>query len=162
MVDKATALFATPRNRELLRPIFSSQAAFNEFSKRMESEMAMARTRGYLLPTAGSKTTGLATDIGEFGGSAEQGALPKMLTGDFGGAALQLAPGVYGKTTGMTPEVASALQKSLLSPMVDRQSFIKQIAEARKASDLARRRQAAGAKAVTVPLAIPGATEQNR
>jgi hypothetical protein len=162
MVDKATALFATPRNRELLRPIFTSQAAFNEFSKRMETEMAMSRTRGYMLPTAGSKTTGLATDIGEFGGGAEQGALPKLLTGDFGGAALQLAPGVYGKTTGMTPEVASALQKSLLSPMVDRQNFIKQIAEARRASDLARRRQAASAKALTVPLAIPGATEQNR
>ena len=69
---------------------------------------------------------------------------------------------LYGKTTGMTPEVAASLQKSLLSPMVDKDSFVKQIAAARQASDLARRRQAAGAKALTVPLTIPGATEQNR
>jgi hypothetical protein len=162
MVDKATSLFGTPANREVLRPIFPSQEAFNQFSKRMDTEMAMARSRGYLLPTAGSKTAGLTTDIGEFGGAAEQGALSKLLTGDIGGAALQLAPGVYGKTTGMTPEVASALQKSLLTPVRDKDSFIRQYQQAQQAAELARRRQAAAAKGLAVPLAIPGATEQNR
>ena len=122
--------------------------------------MTMARTRSYLLPTAGSKTAGLTADIAELGGEAERGALPSLLRGDLGAAALQLAPGVYGKTTGLTPPVTSALQKALLTPMVDKDTFIKQIQAARQATERAERNKAAAARRLAVPLVIPGAREQ--
>ena len=160
MADKAGKIFASQRNRELLKPAFPTKESFDEFSRRMETENSMSRSRNYLLPSSGSKTAGLGVDIAEIGGEAERGALPSLLRGDLGGAALALAPGVYGKTTGMTPEVASALQQSLLTPGVNTKAFAEQLAAARKASDVARKRQATTAKALTVPLAIPGATEQ--
>lgn len=162
MLDKATAIFSTPKARELLRPIFPSKAAYDVFANRMETEQAMSRTRGYMLPTAGSKTAGLGVDIGEFGGEAESGALSKLIRGDFGGAALQLAPGVYGKTTGMTPPVASSLQKTLLTPGVTAKSFADQVKAARQAAARGERQREAITKGLTVPYAIPGATEQNR
>ena len=160
MLDKATAIFATPKSRELLRPIFPSEDAFRVFANRMETERAMSGTRGYMLPTAGSKTAGLTTDIGEFGGKAETGALSKLITGDIGGAALQLAPGVYGKTTGMTPPVATSLQKSLLTPGVKGKDFADEVRRAREAAERGERMRQGVTKALTVPYAIPGATEQ--
>jgi len=160
MLDKATAIFATPKARELLRPIFPSEDAFRVFANRMETERAMSGTRGYMLPTAGSKTAGLTTDIGEFGGKAETGALSKLITGDIGGAALQLAPGVYGKTTGMTPPVATSLQKSLLTPGVKGKDFADEVRRAREAAERGERMRQGVTKALTVPYAIPGATEQ--
>ena len=126
----------------------------------METERAMSGTRGYMLPTAGSKTAGLTTDIGEFGGKAETGALSKLITGDIGGAALQLAPGVYGKTTGMTPPVATSLQKSLLTPGVKGKDFADEVRRAREAAERGERMRQGVTKALTVPYAIPGATEQ--
>jgi len=132
------------------------------FANRMETEQAMSRTRGYMLPTAGSKTAGLGVDIGEFGGEAESGALSKLFRGDIPGAALQLAPGVYGKTTGMTPPVASSLQKTLLTPGVTGKTFADQIKAARLAAARGERQREAITKGLTVPYAIPGATEQNR
>ena len=162
MLDKATAIFATPKARELLRPIFPSKAAYDVFANRMETERAMSGTRGYMLPTAGSKTAGLGVDIGEFGGQSEIGALPKLFSRDIAGAALQLAPGVYGKTTGMTPPVASSLQKTLLTPGVSAQSFADQVKAARLAAARGEKQRSALTKGLTVPYAIPGATEQNK
>ena len=160
MADKAGKIFSSERNRELLKPAFPTRESFDEFSRRMETENKMTRSRNFLLPTAGSKTAGLGVDVAEIGGEAERGALSALMSGGLGGAALALAPGAYGKVTGMTPQVASSLQKSLLTPGVDTKGFANQLAAARKASDLARQRQGQAAKALTVPLAMPGATEQ--
>jgi len=158
-IDKAKAIFDNEASKQKLKTVFPSEAAFQDFSKRMETEMSMSKSRNFLLPTAGSQTAPRLTDVQEMGG-AQQNALKTALSGNLPLAALQLAPGLYGKSTGITSDVAAALERSLLTPGLDTAEFAKQIAASRKASDLARQRKGQAAKALTVPFAIPGATEQ--
>jgi len=159
MVDKAKALFDKPEMIDALRPIFPSEAAFRVFANRMETEQLMARTRGFVAPRAGSQTAPRESDIGELG-RADIGFLSPLLKGDFQSAALQLAPTVYGKTTGLTPPVTSSIQQSLLTPGVTSQQLAEKLALARKAEEQQRKVTGAMTKGYVAPYALPGATEQ--
>ena len=160
MADKASAIFASPKARELLRPIFPSKAAFDVFANRMETEKAMSGTRGFVLPSAGSKTSGVLTDIAEQGGKADVGFVTPLLKGDFQGAALQLAPTIYGKTTGLTPPVTSSIQQSLMTPGTTSKQLAEKLALARKAEEQQRKVTGAMTKGYVAPYALPGALEQ--
>ena len=160
MADKASAIFASPKARELLRPIFPSKAAFDVFANRMETEKAMSGTRGFVLPSAGSKTSGVLTDIAEQGGKADVGFVTPLLKGDFQGAALQLAPTIYGKTTGLTPPVTSSIQQSLMTPGATSKQLAEKLALARKAEEQQRKVTGAMTKGYVAPYALPGALEQ--
>jgi hypothetical protein len=160
MADKASAIFASPKARELLRPIFPSKAAFDVFANRMETEKAMSGTRGFVLPSAGSKTASQLTDIQEQGGKADVGFVTPLLKGDLPGAALQLAPTIYGKATGLTPPVTSSIQQSLMTPGVTSKQLAEKLALARKAEEQQRKVTGAMTKGYVAPYALPGALEQ--
>ena len=160
MADKASTIFASPKARELLRPIFPSKAAFDVFANRMETEKAMSGTRGFVLPSAGSKTASQLTDIQEQGGKADVGFVTPLLKGDLPGAALQLAPTIYGKATGLTPPVTSSIQQSLMTPGVTSKQLAEKLALARKAEEQQRKVTGAMTKGYVAPYALPGALEQ--
>jgi len=160
MVDKAKALFDKPEQVQALRPIFPSQAAFDVFKNRIESEQLMARTRGFVAPRAGSQTALRQQDIEEFGTKGTTGILSPLLAGDFRGAALQAAPAVYGKVTGLTPPVTSSLQKSLLTPGVTSKDLAQKLAAARKAEELSQKIAKTATKGVVAPFTSIGPTQQ--
>jgi hypothetical protein len=60
----------------------------------------------------------------------------------------------------MTPPVATSLQKSLLTPGVKGKDFADEVRRAREAAERGERMRQGVTKALTVPYAIPGATEQ--
>jgi len=160
MVNKARVLIGSAKNREKLRSIFPSQEAYDQFMDRMQVEKKMSETAGYLLPTSGSKTAGLLTDVGELGPEQQAGLLKDLVSLNLPGAAMRLTPKLYGATTGVTPELASSLQKSLLTPGATAGDLADRIKAARQAQARSRAITQQVGKTAAAPILLQNRKEQ--
>lgn len=159
-LNKAAALFGAPKTRDRLRSVFPSQEAFDKFAQRMDIENKMFKTGTFLSPTAGSKTASALTDIGEFGTEKEANVLKDLLDLNLGSLAMRLSPSLYGTVTGVKPETAAALQRSLLTPGAKVSDLAEQMARARAKQAAAAAKTGQAAKVLPAPVLLQNRREQ--